>query len=308
MVVSTLRDGCRVEGVPHVLLRRGGARDRRGRHPGLAGGPDPARGSVGESVAHAQSVLDLQATLSLHVESWLIGAVSGSTWATALEWLYTNIHLPVLFGFVAAARLLAPTQLPVASHDVRPLVRARGPRDRPLSAGSAPLAAGVRARRAALGRRADGHGAVPQLDGGGGEPALRLRGLRRRGVDLALSSLPARWADPCLPGARLRRHRRHRQPLRARLRRRHPDVRSRRGRRVAPARAIGGHDVRLRARAGRRASRSATRSIAWGFVSLDLTALGAWETNVPFALVLAAGVACVVAPRLAAKEPLPESR
>jgi hypothetical protein len=48
--------------------------------------------------------------------------------------------------------------------------------------------------------------------------------------------------------------------------------------------------------------------IAWGFVSLDLTALGSWESDLPYALVLVAGVACVVAPRLATKEPLPESR
>ena len=29
-----------------------------------------------------------------------------------MEWLYANIHLPVLFGFLAAARLLAPARYP----------------------------------------------------------------------------------------------------------------------------------------------------------------------------------------------------
>ena len=48
--------------------------------------------------------------------------------------------------------------------------------------------------------------------------------------------------------------------------------------------------------------------VVWGFVSLDLTRLDRWETNLFDALVLAAGVACVLAPRLAAREPVPESR
>ena len=47
--------------------------------------------------------------------------------------------------------------------------------------------------------------------------------------------------------------------------------------------------------------------ITWGFVSLDLTGLRSWD-NALYALVLIAGVAAVIAPRLAEKEPLTESR
>jgi hypothetical protein len=72
----------------------------------------PLEGDVGISMAHARDVLDLEGLLSLDVESSLIGLVGDSDAETALRWLYANIHLPVLFGFVAAARLLAPDRYP----------------------------------------------------------------------------------------------------------------------------------------------------------------------------------------------------
>jgi hypothetical protein len=48
--------------------------------------------------------------------------------------------------------------------------------------------------------------------------------------------------------------------------------------------------------------------VTWGFVSLEVTSLGEWERNFPDVLLLAAGLALVIAPRLPAEEPVPESR
>lgn len=71
----------------------------------------PVEGDVATALAHADDVLGLERTLSLDVEAWLIASTAGA--ASTLEWLYTNIHLPVLFGFVTAVRLLAPDRYPL---------------------------------------------------------------------------------------------------------------------------------------------------------------------------------------------------
>ena len=71
----------------------------------------PVEGDVATSLAHADDVLGLETTLGIDVEAWLIGATEGV--AATLAWLYTNIHLPVLFGSVAALRLLAPDRYPL---------------------------------------------------------------------------------------------------------------------------------------------------------------------------------------------------
>jgi hypothetical protein len=71
----------------------------------------PVEGDVATSLAHADDVLGLEVALGIDVEAWLIGATDGV--ASALAWLYTNIHLPVLFGSVAALRLLAPERYPL---------------------------------------------------------------------------------------------------------------------------------------------------------------------------------------------------
>jgi hypothetical protein len=73
----------------------------------------PLEGNVGISVEHARDVLHLEGLLSLDVESSVIRRVADTDVETALHWLYANIHLPVLFAFVAAARLLAPDRYPV---------------------------------------------------------------------------------------------------------------------------------------------------------------------------------------------------
>ena len=73
----------------------------------------PIEGDVATSLAHADDVLGLERALSLDVEHAVIGRLDDANITPALEWLYTNIHLPVLFAFIAAARLLAPERYPV---------------------------------------------------------------------------------------------------------------------------------------------------------------------------------------------------
>ena len=73
----------------------------------------PIEGDVATSLAHANDVLGLERALSLDVEHAVIGRLDDASVTPALAWLYTNIHLPVLFAFVAAARLLAPARYPV---------------------------------------------------------------------------------------------------------------------------------------------------------------------------------------------------
>jgi hypothetical protein len=72
----------------------------------------PLEGDVGVSVAHADDVLRVERALSLNLEGPLIGLTASSNVSASLEWLYANIHLPVLFGFLAAARVLAPGRYP----------------------------------------------------------------------------------------------------------------------------------------------------------------------------------------------------
>jgi hypothetical protein len=72
----------------------------------------PLEGGIGVSLEHAEEVLRLEHVLSLDVESRLIVSLSTTSAGEALRWLYTNIHLPVLFCFVAAVRLLVPDRYP----------------------------------------------------------------------------------------------------------------------------------------------------------------------------------------------------
>ena len=267
----------------------------------------PLEGSVDESLAHAQSVLDLQSTLSLSVEPWLIGAVSGTAWATALGWLYTNIHLPVLFGFVAAARLLAPGNYPLLrttfalSFVPAVLVIGLYPLAPPhwvpeLGLGGPPSDAELTG--AGLFHNSTAAAASQHFGFAVFVAAASVWLFPRSRLAWATLAYPAlvfviivgtgnHYVLDCVVGtltfvlAAVVASRLH----------------GRSEATTSPPRVNGAAGIAV-----------GYALAAWGFVSLDLTALGAWETNVPFALVLAAGLACVVAPRLAAKEPLPESR
>ena len=72
----------------------------------------PLEGDVGISLVHAEDVLRLEHALSLDVEPGIIASLSSSSAPDVLRWAYENVHLPVLFGFVAAVRLLAPDRYP----------------------------------------------------------------------------------------------------------------------------------------------------------------------------------------------------
>jgi hypothetical protein len=72
----------------------------------------PLEGGVDTSLAHATSVLRLEEAMSLDIEPWVIAQTATGSSGAVLEWLYANIHLPVLFGFIAAARMLAPERYP----------------------------------------------------------------------------------------------------------------------------------------------------------------------------------------------------
>jgi PAP2 superfamily len=268
----------------------------------------PLEGSVEVSLAHADSVMSLQSALSLHVEGWLIGVVSTSSAAAVLSWLYANIHLPVLFGFVAAARLLAPDRYPLLRTtfvlSFVPAVLVIGlyplapphwlpefgfggpPSDVELVTGGALLHNSTAA-------------AASQHFGFAAFVALASIWLFPRS-SLAWSTLayPAlvfvvivgtgnHYVLDCVVGtltfvlAAVVASRLHERP---RLETAQPPVGGAVGIAVGYALCV------------------------WGFVSLDLTNLGAWERDLPHALVLAAGIVCVLAPRLVSKEPVPEGR
>jgi len=70
----------------------------------------PLEGHVGVSLDHASDVLHLERALSIDIEASVIDRVSGTDVEPALAWLYRNIHLPVLFAFLAAVRLSRPAQ------------------------------------------------------------------------------------------------------------------------------------------------------------------------------------------------------
>ena len=73
----------------------------------------PIEGDVSTSIAHARDVLRMEGALSLDVEQRIIEVVAAADAQAPLRWLYANIHLPVLFGFVVAARLLSPARYPL---------------------------------------------------------------------------------------------------------------------------------------------------------------------------------------------------
>ena len=72
----------------------------------------PIEGDVADSVAHAHQILDLESRLSIDVEPSVIRLGSDPGLNRLLQWAYANLHVPVLFGFLAAARLRAPDRYP----------------------------------------------------------------------------------------------------------------------------------------------------------------------------------------------------
>lgn len=268
----------------------------------------PLEGPVDVSLAHAESVLRVESALSLDVEAWVVRTTSEADLTSALEWLYLNIHLPVLFGFVAAVRLLAPDRWPmlrttyVLSFVPAVLVIGLYPLAPPhwlpgLGLGGAPTDAELVSGGALFHNSTAA--AASQHFGFAVFVAAASIWLFPRAL-LAWSTLvyPAlvfvvilgtgnHYVLDCVVGTLT----------------------------FALAAGVAFLVHGRAASAGARTQTSGAVGVAlgyalvtWGFVSLEVTSLGAWERNVPDVLLLAAGVALVIAPRLPSKAPVPESR
>lgn len=265
----------------------------------------PLEGGVDESIAHAESVLRFERALSLDLEAWLIDAVSTSAIEPLLGWLYTNIHLPALFAFVAAARLLAPDRYPllrttfVLSFVPALLVIGLYPLAPPywlpeLGLGVPPSDAQLTAG-GALFHNSTAAAASQHFGFAVFVTAASIWLFPRSPLAWSTLAYPAlvfvvivgtgnHYLVDCVVGtltfalAAAVASRLHGRPASV-------TPRARTGETVA---VVVGYTL-----------------CTWGFVSLDLTDLG--TNDLPHALVLAAGVACVVVPRLVTREPIPES-
>jgi PAP2 superfamily len=268
----------------------------------------PIEGDVATSLDHAGDVLGIERTLSLDVERSIIDRIEATSLAPALDWLYTNIHLPVLFGFVAAARLLAPARYPVVrttfmlSFLPAALVIWLYPLAPPhwlpeLGLGVPPSDAELTSTTGALFHNTTAAAASQHFGFAILAAATSIWLFPRSRLAWTTLVYPAlvflvivgtgnHYVVDCIVGTLT----------------------------LGAAAAVAWIAHRPAEHAAARAQTSGIASIAlgyaliaWGFVSLDLTALG-WESVFPDGLVLAAGVAAVIAPRLTAKEALAESR
>ena len=267
----------------------------------------PLEGSVEISLDHAEQVLAFEDTLSLDLEKWVIGLVSSSAVSAALTWLYTNVHLPILFGFMAAARLLAPDRYPrirtIFVFSFLPAVFVIGlyplapPHWLPAFGFDGPPTQAELAEGAALFHNSTAAAASQHFGFAVFVAATSLWLFPRSRLAWATLAYPAivfvvivgtgnHYVVDCIVGtltfalAAAVAALVHRAPCAA----------------TAQARAGGVAGVAL-----------GYALIVWGFVSLDLTTPASWDNHLPDALVLAAGVTSVLAPRLGAKEALAES-
>ncbi|HEX4747246.1 MAG TPA: phosphatase PAP2 family protein [Gaiellaceae bacterium] len=263
----------------------------------------PIEGSVATSLAHADDVVELERALSLDVEAWLIATLAGVE--GVLGWLYTNIHLPVLFGFVAAVRLLAPSRYPfirttfVLSFVPAVLVIGLYPLAPPhwlpeFGFGIPPTDAELTSTTAALFHNTTAAAASQHFGFAAFVAATAIWLFPRRPLVWATTAYPVlvfavivgtgnHYVLDCVVGAST-------FVFAAAL-----------ASRLAPAQPETSLTVQT---AGIASISVGYALIAWGFVSLDLTALDA--DNIVHAVVFVAGVAAVVAPRLGEKEPLAE--
>jgi hypothetical protein len=268
----------------------------------------PVEGDVATSLDHANDVLGIERTLSLDVERSIIDRAEATNVTPVLDWLYTNIHLPVLFGFVAAARLLAPARYPVVratfmlSFLPAALIIWLYPLAPPhwlpkFGLGVPPSDEGLTNTTGALFHNTTAAAASQHFGFAILVAATSIWFFPRSRLAWATIVYPAvvfvvivgtgnHYVVDCIVGTLT----------------------------LVAAAAAAWIALRPAELAATREQTSGIASttlgyalIAWGFVSLDLTDLG-WESLFPDAFVLAAGVAAVIAPRLAEKEPLAESR
>lgn len=74
----------------------------------------PLEGTTGPALDNARALLDVERALRLDVEAAFIDAArDGGRAHDLLTFAYQHIHLPMLLGFLAAARLAAPARYPL---------------------------------------------------------------------------------------------------------------------------------------------------------------------------------------------------
>ena len=73
----------------------------------------PLEGSTGAAVDNARALLEVERALHVDVEGSFIEAARGETARELMVFAYEHIHLPLLLGFLAAARLAAPARYPL---------------------------------------------------------------------------------------------------------------------------------------------------------------------------------------------------
>jgi hypothetical protein len=71
----------------------------------------PLEGSTIIAMDNARSLLSIERALHLNVEASILDAVHGAR--GFLHFAYEHVHLPLLFGFLAVARLAAPAKYPL---------------------------------------------------------------------------------------------------------------------------------------------------------------------------------------------------
>ena len=71
----------------------------------------PLEGSVSVSMEHARTLMSVERGLHIDAEAWVLDAAHGAR--GFLLFAYEHIHLPLLFGFLAVARLAAPARYPL---------------------------------------------------------------------------------------------------------------------------------------------------------------------------------------------------
>lgn len=73
----------------------------------------PLEGSVGPALENARALLDVESALLLDFEGSFIEAARDGRAEELLTFAYQHVHLPMLLGFLAAARLAAPARYPL---------------------------------------------------------------------------------------------------------------------------------------------------------------------------------------------------